>query len=247
MVLPMPPGPTIVTRRWRDSRETSVATASSRPIIRVTANGRLCDRRRRDGRRRRGQRRLLGADRRDEIVAPSGNGDDVAMAALAVAEGAAQGADLNLQVRFFDKGCGQARAISSSLPTTSPARSTRAARMSKARLPSRTGLSPSSSSRCAERSRNGPNEIARPSMELPVGFISFYRISLDGATAGRPPRSRLRPRAGAPSITAMGSPSPRCRRSPGSISVEVATRAIPIGESGARRISARAIADFCPQ
>src|SRR5258707_1051623 len=38
----MPPGPTIVTRRWRDSRETSAATAVSRPIIRVTASGRLC-------------------------------------------------------------------------------------------------------------------------------------------------------------------------------------------------------------
>jgi hypothetical protein len=37
--------------------------------------------------------------------------------------------------------------------------------MSKARLPSRTGLSPSSRSRCAARSRNGPNEIARPSAE----------------------------------------------------------------------------------
>src|SRR6202043_1582802 len=36
-------------------------------------------------------------------------------------------------------------------------RSTRAARMSKARLPSRTGVSPSSRRRCAARSRNGPN------------------------------------------------------------------------------------------
>ena len=42
VVLPMPPGPTIVTRRWRESRETSAATTSSRPIIRVAANGRLC-------------------------------------------------------------------------------------------------------------------------------------------------------------------------------------------------------------
>jgi hypothetical protein len=37
----------------------------------------------------------------DEIVAPSWNGDDVAMAVLAVAEGTAQSADLNLQIRFF--------------------------------------------------------------------------------------------------------------------------------------------------
>jgi hypothetical protein len=41
VVLPMPPGPTIVTMRWRDSRATSVATTSSRPISRVTASGRL--------------------------------------------------------------------------------------------------------------------------------------------------------------------------------------------------------------
>lgn len=39
-----PPGPTIVTSRSRAKRETSDATVSSRPIIRVTANGRLCGR-----------------------------------------------------------------------------------------------------------------------------------------------------------------------------------------------------------
>src|SRR5205085_9477870 len=59
---------------------------------------------------------------------------------------------------------GQARAISSSLPTTSLARSSSVARMSKARLPRRTGWSPSSSSRCAGRSRNGPNaKVCSPS------------------------------------------------------------------------------------
>ena len=42
MVLPMPPGPTTVTRRWCESCVTSVVTISSRPIIRVVANGRLC-------------------------------------------------------------------------------------------------------------------------------------------------------------------------------------------------------------
>jgi len=35
VVLPTPPGPTIVIRRWRDSRATSAATTSSRPISRV--------------------------------------------------------------------------------------------------------------------------------------------------------------------------------------------------------------------
>ena len=61
----------------------------------------------------------LEADRGDEIVAPTGNGGDVAMAALAVAQGAAQGADLDLQVASSTKIFGQALAISSSLPTTS--------------------------------------------------------------------------------------------------------------------------------
>ena len=53
---------------------------------------------RRDGRGQRGLRWLLKVDRGNEIVAASWNGDDVAMAALAVAEGAAQSADLNRQV-----------------------------------------------------------------------------------------------------------------------------------------------------
>src|SRR6185369_5378127 len=50
----------------------------------------------------RGRRWRLEADRGDEVVTPSRNGDDVAMAALAVAEGAAQGAYLNLEIRVFD-------------------------------------------------------------------------------------------------------------------------------------------------
>jgi hypothetical protein len=56
----------------------------------------IVHRRRRDCRRERGPRWLLWADGGDKIVASSGHGDDVAVAALAVAEGAAQGADLNL-------------------------------------------------------------------------------------------------------------------------------------------------------
>src|SRR4029079_829927 len=47
-------------------------------------------------------RGLLGAQRGDEIVAPSWDSDDVAMAALAVAQATAQSADLNLQIRFLD-------------------------------------------------------------------------------------------------------------------------------------------------
>ena len=59
-------------------------------------------RRCRRGRWRRGLRWLLTTHGGDETVASSWNGDDVAMAAMAVAEGAAQSAHLNLQVRFFD-------------------------------------------------------------------------------------------------------------------------------------------------
>ena len=44
-----------------------------------------------------GPRWLLTSYRRDEIVTPSRNSDDVAVPALAVAESAAQGADLNLR------------------------------------------------------------------------------------------------------------------------------------------------------
>src|SRR5215471_16076408 len=53
---------------------------------------------------------------------------------------------------------GQTRATNSSLLTSSPGRSTRAARMSRARLPRRTGVSPSSKSCRAGKKRNGPNE-----------------------------------------------------------------------------------------
>src|SRR5260370_6257096 len=57
-------------------------------------------------RNRRRQRRLgwfFKANRGDEIVAPSWNGGDVATAALAIAQGAAQGADLDLQICVFDE------------------------------------------------------------------------------------------------------------------------------------------------
>ena len=104
VVLPMPPGPTIVTRRSRESRVTSAATASSRPIMRVTANGRLCGVAGGTVGGGAAPRWLLASDRGDEIVAPPWNGDDVAIAVLAVAEGAAQGADLNLEICFFNVG-----------------------------------------------------------------------------------------------------------------------------------------------
>src|SRR5258706_13736035 len=51
--------------------------------------------RRRACRGQRGPRAFLAPYRSDEIVAPSWHGDDVTMAALTVAEGATQCADLN--------------------------------------------------------------------------------------------------------------------------------------------------------
>src|ERR1700731_2926566 len=53
---------------------------------------------------------------------------------------------------------GQIRAISSSLLIRVPAPSTSAIKTSKARLPSRTGLSPSRSTLCFTYNRKGPNE-----------------------------------------------------------------------------------------
>ena len=58
----------------------------------------------REHRPRPGARWFLDAYRRDEIVAPADNGDDVTIAALTVAERSAQGTDLNLQVGLFDDG-----------------------------------------------------------------------------------------------------------------------------------------------
>jgi len=120
-------------------------------------------------------RRILYTDRRDEIVTPSHNGGDVAIVALSVAEGTTQRADWIFRFASSTNVLGQARAISSSLLTTSPARSTRAVRISNARLPSRTGLSPSSRRRCAARSRYGPKET---STAQPPEFTLFYPFYL---------------------------------------------------------------------
>jgi len=60
--------------------------------------------RRRNHRRRRSPCRLLKAHRGNKIIAAPGNRDDVAAATLAIAEGAAQGANLDLEIRFVDEG-----------------------------------------------------------------------------------------------------------------------------------------------
>src|SRR5271170_464471 len=73
--------------------------------------------------------------------------------------------------------------MSSCLPTISPARSIKAVRMSNARLPSRAGLSPSSRSLCATKSRNGPKAITRPSMRLHIAFADFTQFYLTQGSA----------------------------------------------------------------
>src|SRR6266478_5585272 len=68
----------------------------SRPSTVATA---LCTRRGSPS----GARYLLASHRGNEIVTAPRHGEDVAIAALAVTEGAAQGAHLDLEVRFLDE------------------------------------------------------------------------------------------------------------------------------------------------
>ncbi len=97
---------------WPDDRQQALARKSrdERGHCLLAANHpryrewEIMERRRSGGCGRRSPRRLLTAYGGDEIVATSRNGDDVAIAILAVAEGTAQSADLNLQIRFFDEG-----------------------------------------------------------------------------------------------------------------------------------------------
>ena len=70
-------------------------------MTRVTANGRLFPIAGAISSGRGRWRGLLKAYRGHEIVASPWNVHDVAIAALAVAESSAQGADLNLQICFF--------------------------------------------------------------------------------------------------------------------------------------------------
>src|SRR5215470_11071754 len=67
-------------------------------------------------------------------------------------------ATLTLRLLSSTTVLGQTRATSSSLLTSSPGRSAKAARISRARLPRRTGVSPSSKSCRAGKKRKGPNE-----------------------------------------------------------------------------------------
>ena len=99
-VLPMPPGPTMVTRRFSASLCVSVSMASERPnnctvdsawrrLRRLTRDGRLCD----------GGRHLA-----DKGIATSGNVGDIASAVLAVTQRFAQCGDLCAQGYVLDEG-----------------------------------------------------------------------------------------------------------------------------------------------
>ncbi len=87
--------PVELLRQCRDDRRAADdAREQDRDVVATPA----CDR------RRFGLPIIAHADGRcDEGIAPSRNGDNVAMAALAVAEGSAQSVDLNVQIRFFDE------------------------------------------------------------------------------------------------------------------------------------------------
>ena len=69
------------------------------------------------------------------------------------------------------KTLGQTRAINSCLLTNSPGRSSKTIRISRARLPRGTGLSPSSRRNCVGSRRNGPNETSVGAAR--TGFGSF--------------------------------------------------------------------------
>jgi hypothetical protein len=125
----------------------------------------------------------LFACRSNEIVAAPHNRGDVTIVALAVAERTPQSADLDLQICVVHERCwpdpGDQLLLTdhpAGLLTTLPVHSTRAVRMSKARPPSRTGLSPSSRRRRAATRRDGPNEIAASSMAPSLGSHSFYQF-----------------------------------------------------------------------
>src|ERR1700730_4472911 len=67
---------------------------------------------------------------------------------------------------------GQTRAINSSLLTSSPCRSTKTIRSSRARLPRRSGLPHSSKRRCAGSNRKEPKQMAR-SLPSPFSIRGF--------------------------------------------------------------------------
>src|SRR5262249_18751006 len=75
---------------------------------------------------------------------------------------------------------GHTRAINSCLLTNSYERSSKTIRISRARLPSGTGLSFSSSRNCAGSSRNGPNETSVGA--APAGSVRFASKGLSAST-----------------------------------------------------------------
>ena len=92
----------------------------------------------------RGLLRLSQKHGADEAIAATGNVGDVAPAGVTIAERTAKGRHVHPETPSSTKVSGQTRSISSCLLRSSPGRSTRAVRISQARPPRRTALSPSS-------------------------------------------------------------------------------------------------------
>ena len=102
VVLPMPPGPTMVTKRAPITRVDSATTSSSRPTIRARRPGRLAC-----GKSAAGVACQVAAvgrprDRRHEAIAAPRERGDVARAVLAVAQRLAQAGHVKPQAAFFD-------------------------------------------------------------------------------------------------------------------------------------------------
>ena len=103
-VLPTPPGPTSVTKRRSRTFAASAATVSSRPISRPTGSGNAgCGG---GGGGGGGPGALHGGNRRDEAVAAAGDVDDVALAAAAFVQVAAQRGDVHAQRGLLDHRAG---------------------------------------------------------------------------------------------------------------------------------------------
>ena len=103
VVLPMPPGPATVMKRWCGSCAVSAATLSARSIMGVIGAGRSRHSLRAVAQR--GEARLLDArDRGDKAIAAPGDRRQVAIAAAAVAQRPPQPGDLDLEVAVLDEG-----------------------------------------------------------------------------------------------------------------------------------------------
>jgi hypothetical protein len=107
----------------------------------------------------------MSFDRGNETVASATDGRYIAITARSSPSARLNAAIWTLRLFSETQVSGQMRAISSSLPTTSPECSTSACNSSRSRAPRLTVLSPSTRSCRSGISLNGPNENSRPSMD----------------------------------------------------------------------------------